>query len=102
MQTAYMQQYASDIQRANIINEGNINYYSNALKSYTAQQQATSALVSGIASGVSSAAGAYGGDLGSLFGGGGGGATSIADAGGNNILSMNYSSGSAFMGGSGL
>ena len=72
MQSAYMRQYASNIERAQIINQGNVDYYNNALQSYTAQQQATSALVSGIASGVSSAAGAYGGDLGSLFGGGGG------------------------------
>ncbi len=86
MQTAYMKQYSSDIQRANIINQGNMDYYNNALKSYTAQQQATSALISGIASGVSAGAQAYGGDLGSLFSSGGGGATATT-------AGSNYASG---------
>jgi len=99
MQSAYMGQYASDIRRATIINQGNMDYYQNALKSHTAQQQATSALISGIASGVSAGASAYGGDLGSLFGGGGATATA-STVGSGNILS-NYGSGSAFLGSAG-
>ena len=98
MQSAYMGQYASDIRRATIINQGNMDYYQNALKSYTAQQQATSALIGGISEGISAGASAYGGDLGSIFGGGGSTATATASAGSGNILS-NYPAGSAFRGG---
>ena len=54
MQTAWMQQYNSDVQRANIINEGNMNYYSGMSKAYQAQQQAQAALISGIAGGIGS------------------------------------------------
>jgi len=60
MQSAYLQQYQSDINRANIINEGNMNYYAGMSKSYQAQQQATAALIGGISDGISSGVGAYG------------------------------------------
>ena len=60
MQQAYLQQYASDIQRANIINEGNMNVYAGMSKAYQAQQQANAALVSGFTSAVTAGVGAYG------------------------------------------
>ena len=60
MQSAYLQKYQSDVQRANIINEGNMNYYAGMSKSYQAQQQATAALVGGISDGISAGVGAYG------------------------------------------
>ena len=60
MQQALLQQYASDVQRANIINEGNMNMYAGMSKAYQAQQQANSALVSGFTSAVTSGIGAYG------------------------------------------
>ena len=60
MQSAYLQQYQSDINRANIINEGNMNYYAGMSKSYQAQQQATAALIGGISDGISAGVGAYG------------------------------------------
>jgi len=85
MQTAYMKNYASDIQRANIINEGNMNYFQNALKSYTAQAQATSALIGGISDAVSAGASAYvseGGSFDDLFSFGGGGSASS----GSNVM----------------
>ena len=47
MQQALLQQYASDIQRANIINEGNMNMYAGMSKAYQAQQQANASLVNG-------------------------------------------------------
>jgi hypothetical protein len=62
-----MGQYASDIRRANIINEGNMDSYQNQLQAYTARAKATQALVSGISDGISAGVSAYGG-----FGGGGG------------------------------
>ncbi len=61
MQQAYLQQYASDIQRANIINEGNMNMYAGMSKAYQAKQQANAALVNGFASAVTAGVGAYGG-----------------------------------------
>ena len=60
MQSAYLQKYQSDVQRANIINEGNMNYYAGMSKSYQAQQGATAALIGGISDGISSGVGAYG------------------------------------------
>lgn len=60
MQSAYLQQYQSDINRANIINEGNMNYYSGMSKAYQAKQQANAALIGGISDGITSAVGAYG------------------------------------------
>ena len=60
MQQALLQQYASDVQRANIINEGNMNMYAGMSKAYQAQQQANSALVSGFTNAVTSGIGAYG------------------------------------------
>lgn len=53
MQQAFMEQYTSDIRRANIINEGSMNYYAGQTQAYAAQQQANSALISGIAGGIS-------------------------------------------------
>ena len=70
MQQAYLQQYASDIQRANIINEGNMNMYAGMSKAYQAKQQANAALINGftnaITAGVKASAGGGGGggDLG--------------------------------------
>jgi len=55
MQQAFMSQYTSDIQRANIINQGNMNYYAGASKAYVGQQQATAALISGLSDAASSA-----------------------------------------------
>jgi hypothetical protein len=60
MQQAYLQQYASDVQRANIINEGNMNMYAGMSKAYQAKQQANAALVSGFTSAVTAGIGAYG------------------------------------------
>ncbi|SVA41552.1 uncharacterized protein METZ01_LOCUS94406 [marine metagenome] len=65
MQQAFMGQYASDIQRANIINQGNMDYMAGASKAYSAQQKATAALISGLSSAAASAAGGF-------TGGGGG------------------------------
>ena len=59
MQQAVLQQYASDVQRANIINEGNMNMYAGMSKAYQAKQQATAALVGGISDGIMAGAGAY-------------------------------------------
>ena len=58
MQQAFMGQYASDIQRANIINQGNMDYYAGASKAYTAQQQATAALIGAVADTATGLAGA--------------------------------------------
>ena len=66
MQQAFMGQYASDIQRANIINQGNMDYYAGASKAYTAQQEATAALIGAVADTASGLAGA------GAFAGGGG------------------------------
>jgi len=60
LQSSYLQQYQSDINRANIINEGNMNYFSGMSKAYQAKQQAGAALVGGISDGITSAVGAYG------------------------------------------
>ena len=66
MQQAVLQQYASDIQRANMINEGNMNMYAGMSKAYQAKQQATAALIGGLtdaaAGGVTAYAGAGGFD----------------------------------------
>ena len=59
MQQAYLQQYASDIQRANIINEGNMNMYAGMSKAYQARQQANAALVSGFTNAITAGVGAY-------------------------------------------
>ena len=77
MQQAVLQQYASDIQRSNIINEGNMNMYAGMSKAYQMKQQANAALIGGIADGSSAAAGAYTG-AGGTFGGGGGGGLSTS------------------------
>ena len=99
MQQAFMGQYASDIQRANIINEGNMNYYAGASKAYQDQQQATAALIGGLSDAASAAFTGYvgaGGSFGSTAtasaAGGGGGYTNILDS---------YGAGSAFRGGGG-
>jgi len=60
MQSAYLQKYQSDVQRANIINDGNMNYYAGMSKSYQAKQQATAALVGGISDGIMAGVGQYG------------------------------------------
>ena len=60
MQQALLQQYASDIQRANIINEGNMNMYAGMSKAYQAQQQANAALIGGFSDAITGGVGAYG------------------------------------------
>jgi hypothetical protein len=60
MQQAVLQQYASDLQRANIINEGNMNMYAGMSKAYQAKAQANAALVGGISDGVMAGIGQYG------------------------------------------
>ena len=60
MQQALLQQYASDIQRANIINEGNMNMYAGMSKAYQAKNAANAALVSGFTSAITSGVKAYG------------------------------------------
>ena len=75
MQQALLQQYASDIQRANIINEGNMNMYAGMSKAYQAKQQANAALINGFTSAVTAGVGAYGQAGGFAPGGGGGGAS---------------------------
>jgi len=59
MQQALLQQYASDIQRANIINEGNMNMYAGMSQAYQAKQQANAALVGGFADGITAGVQAY-------------------------------------------
>jgi hypothetical protein len=71
MQQAFMGQYNSDIQRASIINQGNMNYYAGASKAYQAQQAANAALVGSL--GDAATAFASGGGFSSGGGGGGGG-----------------------------
>jgi hypothetical protein len=81
MQQAVLQQYASDIQRANIINEGNMNMYAGMSQAYQAQQQANAALVGGFSDAISGGVGAYGaaggfaGSSGSTIVSGGGGSS---------------------------
>lgn len=70
MQQGFMEQYNSDIQRANIINQGSMDFYAGASKAYQAQQQATAALVKGIAGGVGAYAQGGGFAGGSSAGGG--------------------------------
>ena len=65
MQQAFVGQYASDIQRANIINQGNMDYMMGASKAVQAQAQGTAALISGLSSAAASAVGGF-------TGGGGG------------------------------
>ena len=91
----YNNMMQSDIRRANIINEGNMDSYQNQLQAYTARAQATQALVAGISDGISAGVSAYGG-----FGGGSPAATASSSGGGGytNILD-NYSPNSAFRGG---
>ena len=84
MQQGFMEQYNSDIQRANIINQGSMNFYAGASKAYQAQQAATAALVKGIAGGVSAYASGGG------FASGGGGTTATASSAGTG---SNYASG---------
>ena len=60
LQQGLLQQYASDIQRANIINEGNMNMYAGMSKAYQAKQAANAALVKGFTSAITSGVGAYG------------------------------------------
>ena len=60
MQQALLQQYASDIQRANIINEGNMNMYAGMSKAYQARNAANAALVNGFTNAISSGVSAYG------------------------------------------
>jgi|TARA_R100001463_G_scaffold35012_2_gene76632 hypothetical protein len=74
MQQAYLQQYASDIQRANIINEGNMNMYAGMSQAYQARQQANAALVGGFTDAITAGVGAYG-SAGGFAGGAGSGAT---------------------------
>jgi len=66
MQSAFMRNYASDIQRANIINEGSVNYYQNALKAYQAQAQGTQALIGGFTDAAMAGAQGYA-DAGGTF-----------------------------------
>ena len=87
MQQAVLQQYASDIQRSNIINEGNMNMYAGMSKAYQAKQQANAALVGGISDGIMAGAGAYKGGAGTA------GSTTVSGGGGG---SPDY--GSAFQG----
>ena len=60
MQQAFMGQYTSDLNRANIINEGNMNYYAGASKAYQAQQQAMASLIGGMGAAATAGVGAYG------------------------------------------
>ena len=60
LQQGLLQQYASDIQRANIINEGNMNMYAGMSKAYQAKQAANAALVKGFTSAITAGVGAYG------------------------------------------
>ena len=59
MQQAVLQQYASDIQRANMINEGNMNMYAGMSKAYQAKQQASAALIGGLSDAVAGGVSAY-------------------------------------------
>ena len=74
MQQAFIGQYNSDIQRANIINQGNMDYYAGAVQAYSAQQAANAALIGAAADTVSGLAGA------GAFAGGGGPAGNIGTA----------------------
>jgi len=88
MQQALLQQYASDIQRANIINEGNMNMYAGMSKAYQAQQQANAALVGGFTDAITAGVGAYGSAGGFAGGSGAGaGAGAGASAGGGSAFS---------------
>jgi len=60
MQQALLQQYASDIQRANIINEGNMNMYAGMSRAYQSKQQANAALIGGFSDAITAGVGAYG------------------------------------------
>ena len=60
LQQGLLQQYASDIQRANIINEGNMNMYAGMSKAYQARNAANAALVNGFTNAISSGVSAYG------------------------------------------
>ena len=60
MQEAFVGQYNSDVQRASIINQGNMDYYEGASKAYQAQQQATAALVGSLGDAATAGIGAYG------------------------------------------
>ena len=86
MQQAFMGQYNSDIQRASIINQGNMNYYAGASKAYQAQQAANAALVGSIGDAATGYASAGG------FSGGGGGSTGTMQ-GPTGYTPNNYSSG---------
>jgi hypothetical protein len=59
MQQAVLQQYASDIQRANMINEGNMNMYAGMSKAYQAKQQASAALIGGLSDAAAGGFSAY-------------------------------------------
>ena len=59
MQQAVLQQYASDINRANLINEGNMNMYAGMSKAYQAKQQANAALIGGLSDAVTGGVSAY-------------------------------------------
>ena len=74
LQQGVLQQYASDIQRANIINEGNMNLYAGMSQAYQAKQQANAALVGGISDGIMAGASVY------SAGAGGGGSTPDAQS----------------------
>ena len=80
MQSAYLQKYQSDVQRANIINDGNMNYYAGMSKSYQAKQQATAALIGGISDGITAGVGAYG-SFGGFAGAGAGAGSATTGAG---------------------
>ena len=87
MQSAFMRNYASDIQRANIINEGSMNYYQNALQAYTSQVKGTQALLGSLgdaavigAKGYADAGGDF--DFGSIFRGSSGGGSDYNPYGG--------------------
>jgi hypothetical protein len=86
MQQAFMGQYNSDIQRASIINQGNMNYYAGASKAYPAHPAANAALVGSIGDAATGYASAGG------FSGGGGGSTGTMQ-GPTGYTPNNYSSG---------
>ena len=92
MQQAVLQQYSSDIQRANIINEGNMNMYAGMSKAYQAKQQATAALVGGISDGIAGGVGAYANAGGTFpgFGGGGGGFSSVRGGAGPKLIPTGF------------
>ena len=83
MQQAFLQQYNSDIQRANIINQGNMNLYAGMSKAYQAQQQANAALVSGFTNAITAGVGAM-----NPGAGGGGGPSGFTQAGAGTDISF--------------